>query len=308
MLLEGALMNKLTLYLFLLLFVYASASEPTWETLKFPSDPTPQSIGVYLRDVRLLTNPVLDHHTDYPRNWRPPTVGVEILRRAKLALDIVPIERLELLLKECKVAENVWSKSRIEVWTESSAASAELIGFDSVSRKFRTPFTQLAINHVIHLPDVPGAQRRTIFEHLRMFPELVAAVSQRPWLPEMDPYVTTALMKEIDQSGWRNTAPYWIDCLLRMNSPQTWKAVEYLMVNCEVAVQVAAYRAVKEAPAPKLDLSATVAKAWRIYKLDAGKGHPVIYAPIAAEHGISEALAALANCIRDKQVPQASER
>ena len=141
-----------------------------------------------------------------------------------------------------------------------------------------------------------------------MFPELVAAVSQRPWLPEMDPYVTTALMKEIDQSGWRNTAPYWIDCLLRMNSPQTWKAVEYLMVNCEVAVQVAAYRAVKEAPAPKLDLSATVAKAWRIYKLDAGKGHPVIYAPIAAEHGISEALAALANCIRDKQVPQASER
>jgi hypothetical protein len=301
-------MNSLTLRLFPLLFACAGAGEPTWDSLKFPLDPTPQSVGLYLREVRVLTNPVLKPQSNLPPSWRPPHVSAEILERATVAMHAVPVERLELVLGECKNAEKEWAKSQIEIWIQSPDRGKELIGFDSVSLRFRTPFTQLAINHVIRLPEIPAPLRKILFEHLGTFPELIAAVARRAWLMEMDPYVSVALMKRIDQVGWRNTAPYWIDSLLRMDSPAAWRAIEYLMVNCEVAVQVAAYRAVKAVPTPKLDLPSTVTKAWRIYKLDVGKGHPTIYAPIAAEYGIADAVVAMANCIRDEHVPQAPQQ
>lgn len=272
----------------------ADAADPTRAIPQLPENPAPRDVTSYLQTLRQITNREPARLTYLPPGWRPPPINAALVKHTRAAFDRVLPTFLDLVLKECRTAENAWTKEQIDVYVQLPDGRTEFAGFREARVEFRTVFTRIALDRIAALEVLTEKQHQLLFEHLGTFPELMLGLIGRRWLPEIDPYLSPKLIRQIDRTtGWRGTGKFWIEALLKVDTPRSWQALETLLIEAP-ELRLYVYEAIKDIPAPKFDLDRAVAKAWKAYVEETSSGNRAIFAAIAARHGVRDAVVELA--------------
>jgi hypothetical protein len=272
----------------------------SFETLRLPQDPKAEDVEHYLLELRRLI-----HQTDFESKLGKLEPANEAQMRKTVALQVkesvqlIPPSFAEVVLKQCAQVEADADSGKIKVLVRPVYAFEHPTGY--VIRSYRTWFTRMAIAALADTTaEFPPDQQTIILGSLGQFPELVSVLVKHRWTQQVEPFLSTKLMKYIDQKTKWDDADYtWILYLIQLDSPRARECLEYLMVKANPGVMVKTYQAATQAQYKGLDLQVMLRKAW-----DEIKSSPYneVYAPLAAENGITDAFVMIANRIRNKSI------
>lgn len=249
----------------------------------------------YLETLRLLTDGSFANlrHSGRSRPRQAPGIPADTVSKARAAFDAVLPAHLTVVLAQCKLAEREWTDEQTAFVSGADGASP-ITSYNQAADVYRTVFTRVALDRIAALRDVTPDQRKLLFEHTGTFPELMLGLVGRSWITEIDPYLTPKLMRQIDrETRWRNSAPFWIEALVKINSDRSWAALECLLVE-SWQLRLTVYDAVKDLPNRQRELDLTLSNAWRAYLEESTRGNRAIFGAIAARHGVTDALVELA--------------
>ncbi|MBI5769321.1 MAG: hypothetical protein HZA93_16125 [Verrucomicrobia bacterium] len=282
--------------LFVASFVVESLADS--DAPKLGRDANSQETARHLGELRSLLSPPVKKIVEHPPTWKPAPLDSRTAENARIAFSILLPAELDAVLAECAKAEREWKNERIEVYGPDANGQQVLLGFDAAKIHFRTAFTRAALRQIGELADIPADRRMAVFKHLPKFPELIAVIQQRPWAHELEAYLEPQLFREIDRvSGWRGTTRAWIACLLEMNTPLSWKAVEQLLCEANISVRLEVYRTLCSQPKVGFDLRNCMLRAWSSLVRETRANERLQFAPAAAGQGVTDALVELAEAI-----------
>jgi hypothetical protein len=215
-----------------------------------------------------------------------PLAPPETLAALYEKLAAVPVEHSGIVIAACKKLERdrmglIAASTRYDWGLDSPLAS----------------FTLAAVNALARKNGFDLDQKKLILESLEELPVLIKVVKDRGWEADADRLVTKGLVVRIDEMcGWRGSLPHWVSLLAASQRRESRNALNYLLTAAQTSTMVTAFRALEKHDAADFNRDEIVRRGWA--RASRSKKQRYVYAELAAEHGITDALLVIATLIK----------